>query len=248
MSSSSSLTASRRLGVPELPALSIRRLFGRIGYVSRVSIATSLGLLLLWQIAASLEVVPAMFLPSPLAVATKFIAVSRDGFQDATLLEHVLASVGRGTAALIAAILLGVTLGFAMNLSRTAQGAITPVLELYRPIPPLAYLPLVIIWFGIGEFAKVLVIFLGILPSIIIATNEGLRSVSQDRVNAARSLGATRGQVIFLVLLPHAMPSISYRHAHRAGRRLGHARRGRIGCGDEGPRIYDQGGRRFPCD
>ena len=157
-----------------------------------MSIATSLVLLLLWQIASTLEVVPAMFLPSPFAVAAKFVAVSRDGFQDATLLEHLLASVGRVTAALIAAVILGVVLGFAMNLSQTAQGVITPILELYRPIPPLAYLPLVIIWFGIGEFAKVLVIFLGILPSIIIATNEGLKSVSPDRVNAARSLGATR--------------------------------------------------------
>jgi taurine transport system permease protein len=134
--------------------------------------------------------------------------VATDGFQDATLLEHLLASVGRVTAALIAAIVVGVALGFAMNLSQTAQGAITPILEFYRPIPPLAYLPLVIIWFGIGEFAKVLVIFLGILPSIIIATNEGLRSVSPDRVNAARSLGATRAQVVLHVLLPHAMPSI----------------------------------------
>ena len=189
-----------------------------------------------------------MFLPSPFAVATKFVAVSRDGFQDATLLEHLLASVGRVTAALVAAVVLGVTLGFAMNLSQTAQGAITPVLELYRPIPPLAYLPLVIIWFGIGEFAKVLVIFLGILPSIVIATNEGLRSVSPDRVNAARSLGATRAQVIFLVLLPHAMPSILTGTRIGLGRWLGHARRGRTGRGDEGLGIHDQGGGRFSCD
>ena len=77
--------------------MSIRHVVGRIGYVSRVSIATSLVLLLLWQLVATLEVVPAMFLPSPLAVAAKFVAVSRDGFQDATLLEHLLASVGRVT-------------------------------------------------------------------------------------------------------------------------------------------------------
>jgi taurine transport system permease protein len=194
--------------VSAAPILSPRSLFDRVGYVGKVSIATLLALLLLWQLAATLEVVPAMFLPSPLAVAAKFVAVSRDGFQDATLLEHLLASVGRVTAALVAAIVIGVTLGFAMNLSPSARGIISPLLELYRPIPPLAYLPLVIIWFGIGEFAKVLVIFLGILPSIMIATNEGLKSVSLDRVNAARSLGATRIQVIFLVLLPHAMPSI----------------------------------------
>lgn len=207
MSSSSSFV-SRRLRAPTVPALGLRRIFGRVGYVGRVSIATSLALLLLWQIAASLEVVPAMFMPSPVAVAAKFVAVSRDGFQDATLLEHLMASVGRVTVALLAAVILGVALGFAVNLSETAQGMITPLIEFYRPIPPLAYLPLVIIWFGIGEFAKALVIFLGILPSIVISTNEGLRSVSPDRVNAARSLGASRVQVVLLVLLPHAMPSI----------------------------------------
>jgi taurine transport system permease protein len=200
--------ASRRLNAPIAPVHSARHAIGGIGYVGKVSIATSVALVLLWWLAARIEIVPAMFLPSPFAVAAKFVAVSTEGFQDATLLEHLLASVGRVTAALVAAIILGVALGFAMNLSQTAQGAIAPVLEFYRPIPPLAYLPLVIIWFGIGEFAKVLVIFLGILPSIIIATNEGLRSVSQDRVNAARSLGASRIQVILFVLLPHAMPSI----------------------------------------
>lgn len=207
-SSSYSLFASRRLRASGIPALRIGRIFGSVSYVGRVSIVTSVALMLLWQLAASIEVVPAMFLPSPVAVAAKFVAVSRDGFQDATLLQHLLASVGRVTAALIAAIAVGVALGFAMNLSETAQGAITPILEFYRPIPPLAYLPLVIIWFGIGEFAKVLVIFLGILPSIVIATNEGLRSVSPDRVNAARSLGATPAQVVLHVLLPHATPSI----------------------------------------
>jgi taurine transport system permease protein len=207
MSTSASLT-SHRLDAPMATVRRLSRAIGRIGCVSKVSIVTSVALLLLWWLAARLEIVPAMFLPSPFAVATKFVAVSKDGLQDTTLLQHFLASVGRVTAALAAAIIFRVALGFAMNLSKTAQGAIVPVLEFYRPIPPLAYLPLVIIWFGIGELAKILVIFLGILPSIMIATNEGLKSVSQDRVNAARSLGASRAQVILLVLLPHAMPSI----------------------------------------
>ena len=67
-----------------------------------------------------------------------------------------------------------IALGFAISLDDTARGIFEPIIEFYRPIPPLAYLPLVIIWFGIGEFAKILVIFLGILPSIVIATVDGL--------------------------------------------------------------------------
>jgi taurine transport system permease protein len=180
----------------------------RFTYVGKVSIATCVAAVLLWWLLARLEVVPAMFLPSPFAVASKFFSVWTDGFQDATLPQHLLASIGRVSAALVGAIIFGVILGFAMHLSETGRGIIEPLLEFYRPIPPLAYLPLVIIWFGIGEFAKILVIFLGILPSIIIATNDSLKSVPRDMINAARSLGATRTQVVLLVLLPHAFPSI----------------------------------------
>jgi taurine transport system permease protein len=187
---------------------SARFRIGKITYVNKVAIATSVGVIVAWWLAARIEVVPAMFLPSPLAVAEKLGSVWTDGFQDATLLQHLVASLARVTAALLAAVVAGVALGFAMNLSSTARGIIEPLLEVYRPIPPLAYLPLVIIWFGIGEPAKILVIFLGILPSIIIATNEGLQTVSRDHVNAARSLGATHWQVVTRVWFPHALPSI----------------------------------------
>ncbi|ABQ34692.1 MULTISPECIES: ABC transporter permease subunit [Bradyrhizobium] len=172
------------------------------------TIATVAGLFALWWLVAAAQIVPPLFLPSPLAVLGKLISVSADGFEGATLIQHTLASLARIVAALLAAIVVGTLTGLAIALSPRARGIIEPLLEFYRPIPPLAYLPLVIIWFGIGEFAKVLVIYLGILPSIVIATVDGLRSVAPDRVNAARSLGASRWQVIGLVLLPHALPSI----------------------------------------
>lgn len=180
----------------------------RTSTVALTSVATLLAIVAAWSLAAWLEVVPAMFLPSPAAVGAKFVSVSTEGFEGATLAQHLVASLGRMLAALVAAVVAGILAGFAIALNPTARGIITPVLELYRPIPPLAYLPLVIIWFGIGEFAKVLVIFLGIVPSIILATVDGLRSVPRDKVNAARSLGATRAQVIRYVLFPHALPSI----------------------------------------
>ena len=181
---------------------------GRLTYVGKVAIVTCVATLVLWWAVAELAIVPAMFLPSPQAVAAKFFSVWTNGFEGATLPRHLLASLGRVLAALAGAVVTGVVLGFAVNLNQTARGIIEPLLEIYRPIPPLAYLPLVIIWFGIGEFAKILVIYLGILPSIIIATNDGLRSVARDKVNAARSLGASRLQVVTLILLPHAVPSI----------------------------------------
>jgi taurine transport system permease protein len=170
--------------------------------------ATVTGLLALWWLAAAAQIVPPLFLPSPLDVARKLLTVSTDGFEGATLAQHTLASLARIMIALLAAIATGILIGVAIALNPHARGVIEPLLEFYRPIPPLAYLPLVIIWFGIGEFAKILVIYLGILPSIVIATVDGLRSVAPDRVNAARSLGATQFQLITLVLIPHALPSI----------------------------------------
>jgi taurine transport system permease protein len=203
---SDTIDATRPTVAPVRPPVDLARF--RPGYVLTVSILTIVGLLVAWQVAAALEVVPAMFLPSPEAVAHKLASTATDGFAGATLLQHIVASVWRVFAALVAATIFGTAVGFAINLNKTARGMIEPILEFYRPIPPLAYLPLVIIWFGIGEFAKILVIYLGIFPSIAIATNDALRSVSQDKVNAARSLGATRLQVVTLVLFPHALPSI----------------------------------------
>jgi taurine transport system permease protein len=173
-----------------------------------VSAITILILLAAWAISAQLKLVSPVFLPSPAAVWAKFVVVARDGFVDATLLQHITASLWRVFAALIAAILIGVPVGLAIGISRVGRGVFDPLLEFLRPIPPLAYLPLIIIWFGIGEPSKVLVIAIAMLAPVALSTAAGVRSVSRERVDAARSLGATRAQVIRHVILPSALPSI----------------------------------------
>ncbi|RWH67009.1 MAG: ABC transporter permease subunit [Mesorhizobium sp.] len=173
-----------------------------------VSAITILVLLAAWTAAASLQLVSPVFLPSPAAVWAKFVVVARDGFVDATLIQHVAASLWRVFAALIAAILVGVPVGLAIGISRIGRGVFDPLLEFLRPIPPLAYLPLIIIWFGIGEPSKILVIAIAMLAPVALSTAAGVRGVSRERVDAARSLGATRTQVIRHVILPSALPSI----------------------------------------
>ncbi|AZO65280.1 MULTISPECIES: ABC transporter permease subunit [unclassified Mesorhizobium] len=173
-----------------------------------VSTVTILAVLAAWALSARLQLVSPVFLPSPAAVWIKFIAVVRDGFVDATLVQHIVASLGRVFAALVAAIIVGVPVGLAIGTSVIGRGIFDPLLEFLRPIPPLAYLPLVIIWFGIGEPSKILVIAIAMLAPVALSTASGVRGVSQERVNAARSLGATRAQVIRHVILPSALPSI----------------------------------------
>ncbi len=180
----------------------------RFDWIRFVPLVTVTAILLLWWFASTRGWVSRVFLPSPVVVLKSAYQVSVSGFADSTLWQHLLASLGRVFSALAASIVVAVPIGAIIASSRIGRGIFDPIVEFLRPLPPLAYLPLIIIWFGIGEASKVLVIALDMSPPIIIATAAGVRSVSRDRLNAARSLGATRLQLLRLVVLPSALPSI----------------------------------------
>lgn len=92
---------------------------------------------------------------------------------DATLWQHLAASLTRIVLALLAAVVIGIPVGIAMGLSPTVRGILDPVIELYRPVPPLAYLPLMVIWFGIGETSKILLIYLAIFAPVAMSALAG---------------------------------------------------------------------------
>lgn len=173
-----------------------------------LSIGSVLAVLALWFAAAALQLIPELFLPSPASVWQKFLEVSRQGFMQATLGQHLAESIGRVFSALTAAVIIGVPVGLWMGLNKWVRAALDPLVELLRPIPPLAYLPLLVIWFGIGETTKILLIFFSILAPVIISTVHGVLSHQQNRERAALSLGATRWQVLRYVILPAALPQI----------------------------------------
>ncbi len=173
-----------------------------------ISLATIAVLIAGWSLASAYGAVSPVFLPSPLVVAKSLVNVAVNGFVDSTLAEHTLASLLRIFAALAVSILIGVPAGLAIATSRIGKGILDPIVEFLRPLPPLAYLPLIIIWVGIGEASKVTVISLAMLPPIILSTASGVKSAPVDFVNAARSFGASRLQVLLHVILPAAIPSI----------------------------------------
>jgi taurine transport system permease protein len=173
--------------------------------VSAITIVVLIGL---WSLAAALALVSPVFLPSPAAVLKSSYNLVTVGFVDSTLLEHTLASLYRIFGGLAAAVIIGVPVGMAIALSRIGKGILDPIVEFLRPLPPLAYLPLIIIWVGIGEASKIVVIALAMLPPIIISTVSGVKSTSKDHINAARSFGATRLQLLANVILPSTIPSI----------------------------------------
>ncbi|WP_341677993.1 taurine ABC transporter permease TauC [Niveibacterium sp. SC-1] len=175
------------------------------GAISGITLGT---LLIIWWAVTTAGLIAPLFLPSPQAVASKAWLLVTQGFMDATLWQHLAASLGRVLAALIAATALAIPVGVAIGLNRVARGVLDPLIEIYRPVPPLAYLPLIVIWLGIGELSKVLLIYLAIFAPIAISTANGVRGVSRTRIRAAESLGATRWQLIRHVVLPSALPDI----------------------------------------
>ncbi len=174
----------------------------------KISVLTILGLALLWEAVTRLGLITPLFLPAPEAVLAKFFSVAREGYADATLAEHLSASLGRVFSALVLSVAAGIPVGLAIGASTVGRGIFDPLLEFLRPIPPLAYLPLIVIWCGIGEPSKVLVIAIAMLAPIALSTAAGVRGVSDERIRAARALGASRWQVIRFVILPSALPSI----------------------------------------
>lgn len=195
---------TRAVPAPRAPAARPRRPL-RSG---PIALATMLGFLVLWWAASHFALVSPLFLPSPAIVAETAWTLARDGYLDASLLDHFLASFGRIAAAFAGSVLIGIPVGLAMGLGPIGRGIFDPIVEFIRPIPPLAYLPLIVIWCGIGEPSKILVIGIAMVAPIAIATAAGVRSAAVDRIDAARSLGASRRQVVTLVVLPSALPDI----------------------------------------
>ena len=166
------------------------------GYSGHISLLTSIALLALWFLATNAGWVKPLFLPSPQAVYGKFVSAMTDGVANSTLAEHALAS------------LTAIPVGILMGVNRYARGIFDPPIEFYRPLPPLAYLPLIIIWFGIGEFPKILLIYLAIFAPMAIAARAGVRSVSIEQIHAAYAMGGSRMQIVWHVILKAAMPEI----------------------------------------
>jgi taurine transport system permease protein len=174
----------------------------------KLSTGVILGLILAWWLVTQVGWIKPLFLPSPLAVIEAFVDVARNGFTGSSFWEHTWISTARVFGAFLLACVIGVPLGIAMGMSPTARGIFDPPIEFYRPIPPLAYLPLMIIWFGIDETSKVLLIFLSVFAPVALGARAGVKSAAIEQIHAAYSFGATRWQVIRKVILPSAMPEI----------------------------------------
>ncbi len=166
------------------------------------------GVLVIWQLVTILKVFPPFALPSPIAVWQSLVTILREGYGGQTLANDIFISSFRILIGFVGAIVIGVPIGLMMSRNKVVFDIIDPMLQFIRPVPPLAYIPLLVVWFGIGELPKVILILVGTIPVIIIGTMSGVKSTPPLRISVARTLGATNGQIFRKVVLPSALPEI----------------------------------------
>ena len=150
----------------------------------------------------------AIWLPAPEAVWARVVEIASAGYRNSTLWEHLGYSLFRVIVGFILGALVGIPLGYAMGLSDWFRGWFDPIVEFMRPVPPLALIPLVIIWAGIGEVGKIILLFLAALWIMAIGARSGVSGVAISKVHAAYSLGASKWQVLRHVIIPNSLPEI----------------------------------------
>ena len=149
-----------------------------------------------------------IWLPAPESVLRRVIEISKEGYRDSTLAEHLGFSLFRVIVGFVLGALVGIPLGYAMGLSNWFRGWFDPIVEFMRPVPPLALIPLVIIWAGIGETGKIILLFLAALWIMTIAARAGVAGVNITKIHAAYSLGASKRQIMQYVIVPNSLPEI----------------------------------------
>jgi len=149
-----------------------------------------------------------IWLPAPESVWARFLDIAANGFRNSSLAEHLGYSLFRVIVGFALGAAVGIPLGYAMGLSDWFRGWFDPIVEFMRPVPPLALIPLVIIWAGIGETGKIILLFLAALWIMAIASRSGVSGVRISKVHAAYSLGASKWQIMRYVIIPNSLPEI----------------------------------------
>ena len=146
--------------------------------------------------------------PTPIQVYREFIDLANTPISRVSLPGHVWFSIQRVLIAFAFASTIGVALGLGMGWSRSINAFVGPVFEILRPIPPIAWIPLVILWFGVGEVPKVIIVFIGAFIPVVLNTYTGTRMVDSLYLDAGRLYGASQRQLFSEIVIPATFPAI----------------------------------------
>ena len=167
----------------------------------------SLWIIMWWSIAIFFDV-SEDFLPTPDNVLARLIRLSHETIGEGTLIVHIIASLKRFIVGFCYALLIGIPLGFLMGYFKFFDKIISPIFEAFRPIPPIAWAPFAILWFGISLGAQSFVIFLTALPPIVINSYLAIKLTDKSLIQAARVMGAKPITILLEVALPSAVPLV----------------------------------------
>lgn len=146
--------------------------------------------------------------PAPMDVVERFAKLQERPISGVGILGHVWASLQRVLKALGFSVLVGIPFGLMLGWNKTFRGLFKPLFEMFRPIPPIAWIPLISLWLGVGETSKVLIIFIGTVMPIVVNTYSGVSLVPHQLLDASRSFGASHTQLLVDIVLPASLQSI----------------------------------------
>lgn len=173
-----------------------------------ISSASVLTIFILWFIVAELKIFPEYFIPAPASVLDSFLEISVSGYRGGTLLQHLGDSLFRVISGFILACFIAIPLGMLMGYNWKVKAIFDPIIEFYRPLPPLAYYTILVIWLGIGNESKITLLFLAAFPPLSISAMSAVAAVPIERIQTAQSLGASNFKIFSHVVFPSCLPGI----------------------------------------
>jgi taurine transport system permease protein len=173
-----------------------------------LSVLSVLALLAIWTVLSAFALVPEVLLPGPGEVAASFVDLLLHGYRETTLWQNSGATLWRCGAGFLLACVTGVPLGLAMGYSDKVRAACNYIVQFMRPLPPLSYLILLILWLGIGETSKIMLLYLTAFPIIASSSMAGVWNTKLQRVQSAQSLGASNWKIFRHIIFPSALPMI----------------------------------------
>ena len=173
-----------------------------------VSVSVVLLILIIWYLVTKLQLIDERFLPSPGAVLDALISITTEGYKGNTLLGHLGSSFVRLFSAFFLAILTAVPLGLVSGYNRYVRAAMDPIIEFYRPLPPLAYYTLLVLWLGIENESKITLLYLACFAPIYIACVAAVMKIPANYINSAATLGATKVQIFYKIIFPYCLPDM----------------------------------------
>lgn len=173
-----------------------------------LTLGTIILILLVWFIITNFGLVNSKMVPTPQSVWSAFVDIIQNGYKNYTLIQHLGASMERLFISFFIAAIIAIPFGLASGYNSKIRAIFDPIIEFYRPLPPLAYYTLLVLWLGIGNESKVTLLFLACFAPIYISCVSAVLRIKEDYINSAYTVGANKYQIFIHVILPSCLPDI----------------------------------------